>query len=86
VALQFSLEPIGPLHVRLTLADGAVASAFWAERAESVAVIRDHLPMLEAALTAAGLQVGRLSAQAGRPPQPAADIPPPLTGLLDERA
>jgi hypothetical protein len=86
VALQFSLEPIGPLHVRLTLAEGAVASAFWAERAESVAVIRDHLPMLEAALNAAGLQVGRLSAQAGRPPQPAADIPPPVTGLLDERA
>jgi hypothetical protein len=86
VALQFSLEPIGPLHVRLTLAEGAVASTFWAERRESVAVIQGHLPMLEAALTAAGLRVGRLSAQAGRPPQPADDIPPPVKGLLDERA
>ena len=86
VALQFSLEPIGPLHVRLTLADGAIASAFWAERQESVAIIQDHLPMLEAAFAAAGLHVGRLSAQGGRPPQPAAEIPPPVSGLLDERA
>jgi hypothetical protein len=86
VALQFAMEPIGPLHVRLTLADGAVASAFWAERQESVAVIQSHLPTLEAAFAAAGLQVGRLSAQAGRPPRPASDIPPPVSGLLDEHA
>jgi hypothetical protein len=63
-----------------------VASAFWAERQESVAVIQSHLPTLEAAFAAAGLQVGRLSAQAGRPPRPASDIPPPVSGLLDEHA
>lgn len=84
VALDFDLEPLGPVQARIALAGDNVSTALWAERPETVALFETHLAELDAALRGAGLAPVALRCHAGSPPQAAAA--PPDTPLLDERA
>lgn len=86
VDLSLSIAPLGPLHARLSLRDARVSATLWAERPDTAALLARHLDLLGAGLERAGIPVGRLSAQSGRPPTAADQPAPPVRGLLDERA
>lgn len=85
VKLNFNIPPTGPVCARLSLNADEISSHFTAEQAEGAQRIEQLLPTLHAALSRAGLKVGRLSARQGsavdRPDQSISPRP-----LLDERA
>jgi hypothetical protein len=86
VTLNFDLARLGPIQAQLSLLEEQeVSTLFLAERDESAQLIKEQLPLLEQALTRAGLRIGTLAAQQSgkldaepyqRSPQP----------LLDEKA
>lgn len=84
VILTLDLEPLGPVHTRISLQGEAVTSTFWAERPETARLIGARLDELRAGLEGVGLEVKGLASHAGAGPQPR-----PLTApgpLLDEQA
>lgn len=86
VDLSITLEPLGPLHARLSLSGEELSATLWAEH-PTTAVLLDHdLGRLRAGLERAGLAVTHLATRVGRPPTPADQPAVPLAGLLDERA
>jgi hypothetical protein len=84
VTLTLDLEPLGPVHTRISLQGTAVASTFWAERPETARLIGDRLEELRRGLEGVGLEVTGLAAHTGKPPKARA-IPTPGP-LLDEQA
>lgn len=84
--LSLAVEPLGPLHARLSLAGERLSATLWAERPATAALLDEHLGLLGAGLERAGLEVAHLAARAGRPPAPADQPALALDGLLDERA
>ncbi|MHB9797285.1 flagellar hook-length control protein FliK [Pseudomonas sp. MT3] len=69
VELAFDLDPLGPLQAQATLAHGSIASQLWAERASTASLIDRELGTLRQRLNDAGLSVGELSCNLGKPPQ-----------------
>ncbi|MCG8429169.1 MAG: flagellar hook-length control protein FliK [Chromatiales bacterium] len=85
VDLNFNLEPIGPMHVKLGLLQDEISSHFIAERKQSSKLIELALPKLDAAFVRAGLRVKKLSVRQGNA------TPPTLTPniahrIVDEKA
>ncbi len=66
LALNFDLDPIGPVTARLTLQENNVSANFTAEKGQSAKLISERLPLLDEAMTRAGLNVTHLSAQQGK--------------------
>jgi flagellar hook-length control protein FliK len=85
VTLDFDLEPAGAISAKLTLNEEEISTAFLAQRLESVALVEQHLPRLNAAFIRAGLKVGSLSARQELAPKRPEQQLAPLT-LLDEKA
>lgn len=69
IELAFDLEPLGPLQVQAQLVQGSLSSQLWAERADTAGLIDRELPNLHDRLTAAGLTVGELACNQGKPPR-----------------
>ncbi len=73
---RFSLdvEPMGPLHVQVSLIGERTAVTFWAERPESAARLSENTGMLGEALRGAALEPGEIQCRVGAPaaPRPAA--------------
>ena len=86
IDLSLTVEPLGPLHARLSLLGGQLSATLWAERDRTTALINEHLALLGAGLERSGIQVAHLAARAGRPTTTADQPVSPLRGLLDERA
>ncbi len=86
VDLSLAIEPLGPLHARLSLAGERLSATLWAELPTTAALLDEHLGLLGAGLERAGLGVAHLAALAGRPPAPADQPAVTPAGLLDERA
>jgi hypothetical protein len=84
LALNFNLEPIGPITARLTVQDKNVSANFTAEKSQSAKLITERLPLLDDAMTKAGLNVTNLSARQGKEetPDTVRQHPAPL---LDEK-
>jgi hypothetical protein len=61
------VEPIGAVHVRISLVGGKATVTLNAERAESAESLSTALPLLEAGLRQAELEPGVLSCQLGPP-------------------
>ena len=86
VTLNFDLARLGPIQAQLSLLEEQeVSTLFLAERDESAQLIKEQLPLLEQALTRAGLRIGSLAAQqSGKlDTEPHHRFPQPL---LDEKA
>ena len=68
--IRFSLdaEPLGPVHAVVTLRNGTVGVALWAERDEGAEFLRNRAPGLTHALESTALDVTGLSIATGRPP------------------
>ncbi|ABI57151.1 flagellar hook-length control protein FliK [Alkalilimnicola ehrlichii MLHE-1] len=84
--LGFDFRRTGPLHAIVRLRGETVSIAWWAERDETVAVLDDLLPRLEARLRAQGFELGYMGCQRGRPPHPPEPDPGARRPLLDLRA
>ncbi|MCB1858279.1 MAG: flagellar hook-length control protein FliK [Gammaproteobacteria bacterium] len=82
VAIEFELEPLGPVKANLVLRGNEISSFFTAERPEGAQRIKRAMPLLNQAFQRAGLTVGRLVASEGKVEiRPVAPYP-----LLDEKA
>lgn len=69
VELAFDLDPLGPVQAQATLSQGSIASQLWAERSSTANLIERELNHLRQRLNDAGLTVGELSCNLGKPPQ-----------------
>jgi hypothetical protein len=80
---RFSLdvEPMGPVHVQITLSGARTAVSLWAERAESAARLRQDVPLLAQSLAQADLEPGDVTVRSGEPPRPQ-----PAAGRFLDRA
>ena len=81
--IRFSLnaEPLGPVHAVVTLRDGTVGVALWAEREEGAEFLRDRSRGLTHALESTELGVTGLSIATGQPPHQ----PSPSGAVVDRR-
>lgn len=82
--LRFAFDSLGSIEARLLLEGERLSSTFWCERAATEQRFAGRLPELEKGLRKVGLEIGRLSAVQGTPPDPL-DLPKPPAGLLDTR-
>lgn len=82
VMLAFDLPGLGPMQTRVSLSGDRVTAQFFCQTQGVLPVISEHLPLLQARLQQAGLQVNDLSCHHGQIPAPAR---PPKTRILDER-
>lgn len=83
VMLAFDLPGIGPMQTRVNLRGERISAQFFSQTAGVLPLVHEHLPLLEARLRQAGLQIEELSCHHGQIP-PAATPKP--ARLLDERA
>lgn len=84
VTLNFDIASLGPMQARLHLLGKQLAATFRATNDDTLAKIRQHLPLLQQALQRGGIEVTKLDVIQGR-----IEIPPPVTTgvrLLDEQA
>jgi hypothetical protein len=81
VNFSIDLEPIGPVHARISLTGDRAAVFLKAERGESADQLAHHLPLLEAGLRGAELEPGTLLCRAGVP-----DAPSAAAGLFLDQA
>lgn len=85
-SVELELHPpgLGTVHSRITLAGESIDTYFWSDQENTTHLIREHLDLLSARYSQAGLEVGQLSANSGAAPtggKPYALLPK----LLDER-
>ncbi len=75
VDLAFELEGIGPVHARVCLQDGRIATTLWLGDETGLNLFREHVEELHGRLSEAGLLVGELKLLPGRPAEqdPVAD-------------
>jgi len=87
VVLELNPPGLGALHSRISLVGDVIDTYFWSDRQTTTALIQDHLDLLSARYTQAGLAVGQLNALDGAPPSSAKSPDSVLLpSLLDERA
>lgn len=67
ISLAFNFDNIGPVNSRILLEGEAVSATFWSENQDTTKLIQEKIPLLEAALRNAGLEVGRVVSAQGRP-------------------
>ncbi|WP_455234539.1 flagellar hook-length control protein FliK [Thiogranum longum] len=70
VQLAFDLPGLGPLQAHVQLSGERVSTSFWAERQDTLTVLRQHLHELREAMTGAGLEVAELQCRSGCMPAP----------------
>lgn len=83
VTLAFELPGLGPMQARIALCGERVTAQFFSPSRDIAPLVRTHLPLLDARLRAAGLEVGELGCSEGRLP-----VTPDTARarILDERA
>ncbi len=69
ISVAFELDPLGPMHARLTLQDQKVSASLWAESSATAGLIGRHAAELREMLDDAGLSVGDILCVHGTPPQ-----------------
>lgn len=83
VMLAFDLPGIGPMQTRVNLRSDTITAQFFSRTTGTLALVQEHLPLLEARLRQAGLRIDELSCHHGQIQTAAA---PQRTRLLDEHA
>jgi hypothetical protein len=67
INLAVDIEPLGPVRASIAQAGGQTHVAFSAARRDAASALRDNLPALQAALSAAALEPGDLVCRSGMP-------------------
>lgn len=80
--LRFAFDNLGSVEARLMLEGERLSSTFWCERADTERRFAGRFSELENGLHKVGLEIGRLTAVQGTPPNPL-DLPKPPAGMLD---
>ncbi|GMQ84343.1 MAG: flagellar hook-length control protein FliK [Gammaproteobacteria bacterium] len=78
VQLAFDLPGLGPVQAQVQLCNEQVSTRFWAEQADTLPLLREHLHELREALHTAGLDVGELECQRGPRPAEKTSVEQPL--------
>jgi len=87
-AVTLSLTPkgLGPVQVRVSLANNIINTSFWSENPNTTAFIHENLPILKRRYREVGLTVGTLHAREGKAPTPTSADDYLHHTLLDEKA
>ncbi len=83
IQIAFDLEHLGPVHARLTLQNRNISTVFWAEQPRTADLFEQHLAELHGKLASAGLTVGAIRCQIGKPPPVPGHRPPELLRNLE---
>jgi hypothetical protein len=67
LSINLDLDPLGPLHARVTLTEAQLHTVIWAERGDTAELIRSHVDWLHAQLRGAGLDAAEIQCLHGRP-------------------
>ena len=70
LAFSMDVETTGAVYVQLRFGGGRIGAQLWAERTETVSLLRERLDELREMLVASDLDTGDLQVRRGRPPQP----------------
>jgi hypothetical protein len=84
VTLNFDIPELGPMQARLHLSGKRLTTLFRASQPDTLAKIRQHLPLLQRALERSGLEIAQLDVVAG-----ISETPTPVRSdvrILDEQA
>ena len=84
VMLELNPPGLGTLHSKISLVDDRIDTYFWSDQQTIAALVREHLDLLSARYTQAGLAVGQLNALEGTAGKVTSSAPSLLTNLLDE--
>ncbi|MDZ4260920.1 MAG: flagellar hook-length control protein FliK, partial [Pseudomonadota bacterium] len=71
ITIALELEALGPMYVRLQLEDGKISTTFWANSADTTALISQNLAELAQRYQQAGLESSELRCFHGQPPETA---------------
>ena len=82
--LELNPPGLGTLHSRISLVGDVIDTYFWSDQQTITALVREHLDLLSARYTQAGLAVGQLNALEGTAGKVTSSAPSLLTNLLDE--
>lgn len=84
IRLSFTLEGLGQVNTRISLAGDKVSTIFWLENQQTATLFRKHLGELQNSLTRAGINIDQLSCLNGNPPETEESFFP--QSLLHEKA
>jgi flagellar hook-length control protein FliK len=84
IRLSFTLEELGQIHARISLAGEQVSTTFWLEKQQTTTLFRRHLNELQDNLTRAGISIEQLNILNGSPPETEGALFPQQ--LLHEKA
>jgi Flagellar hook-length control protein FliK len=84
VMLELNPPGMGTLHSKISLVDDRIDTYFWSDQQTITALVREHLDLLSARYTQAGLAVGQLNALEGRVGNVTSSDPSLPPNLLDE--
>ncbi len=84
VTIALELESLGPMYVRLQLEGGKISTTFWANSADTTALISQNLTELAQRYQQAGLESSELRCFHGQPPETANNTIPTI--VLDVTA
>ncbi|MBT7409646.1 MAG: flagellar hook-length control protein FliK [Methylococcales bacterium] len=86
VSMAFSLDSLGPMQVKLFMADEQLSTILWAEESKTLDAINQQIPKLEDRLQKAGLFVKQIVCHPGKPPEPQpSKQSQPHHSILDEQ-
>lgn len=86
VTLSLTPKGLGPVQVRVSLANNIINTSFWSENPQASTFIKENLPILKNRYREVGLSVGTLNAHEGRAPTPTSADEYLHHTLLDEKA
>ena len=69
INLAFDIEPLGPMHIQLTMVGQSASATIWAEQKETVDFTHSHLDVLTDSLQHIGLSVKQIDCLKGKPPE-----------------
>lgn len=78
MTVSVDLEPLGPMHARVTLIEDSVHTVIWSERPVTAELARLHSDWLRAQMRQAGLNPAEVQCLQGEPAPRAAVTPAPL--------
>jgi hypothetical protein len=81
MTVRMDMEPLGPMHARVTLADDSVHTVIWSERPATAALARNHADWLRSQMLQAGLNPTEVQCLDGEPPRKATRTPAPLVDM-----
>jgi hypothetical protein len=82
--VNLDVEPLGPMHAKVTLVGERVHTLIWAEQPQTLELARAHVDWLQTRLEEVGLDASEVQCLAGRPVSKPADTP--VSGLVDVHA